>query len=106
MNPSTANTAELHLKTQTSLYNGVSHQTRVGRYHSLRATPEDMPADLNVTATTDDGTIMSIEHQHLPIYGVQYHPESIMSAGGDMGFTIMKNFIDIAFANRGATAWT
>lgn len=95
--------AELRLKTQTSLYNGVSHQTRVGRYHSLCANPADMPAVLNVTATTDDGTIMSVEHQHLPIYGVQFHPESIMSARGDMGFTIMTNFIDIAFANRGAT---
>ncbi|MHC2303417.1 chorismate-binding protein [Rhizobium mongolense] len=88
--------AELRLKTPSSLYRSVSGRPRVGRYHSLCASVRCLPPDLHVTATTDDEIIMSVEHQSLPIYGVQYHPESIMSAHGNIGRTIVKNFIDIA----------
>ncbi|WP_189523819.1 MULTISPECIES: chorismate-binding protein [unclassified Mesorhizobium] len=88
--------AELRLKTPTSLYRNVSGCPSVGRYHSLCASLSSLPPDLRVTATTDDEIIMSVEHQTLPIYGVQYHPESIMSVHGDIGLMIVKNFIDIA----------
>ncbi|MCW1410814.1 MULTISPECIES: chorismate-binding protein [Rhizobium] len=88
--------AELRLKTPTALYRSVSGCLRVGRYHSLCTSLGSLPSDLHVTATTDDEIIMSVEHQSLPIYGVQYHPESIMSADGNIGHTIVKNFIDIA----------
>ncbi|MEH2260961.1 anthranilate synthase [Nostoc sp.] len=65
----------------------------VGRYHSLFALPENLPKELEVTAISDDGVIMGIEHQKLPIAGVQFHPESIMTLGEGVGLTIIKNII-------------
>jgi len=52
------------------------------RYHSLVVAPESVPAVLEVTATTDDGTIMGLRHREFPIEGVQFHPESILTADG------------------------
>ena len=51
-------------------------------YHSLAADPETMPDVLKVTAVTDDGEIMAVQHVEYPIYGVQFHPESIMTPDG------------------------
>jgi anthranilate synthase len=65
----------------------------VGRYHSLFALPESMPKELKVTAISDDGVIMSIEHHTLPIAAVQFHPESIMSLAGEVGLAIIKNVV-------------
>jgi anthranilate synthase len=65
----------------------------VGRYHSLFALPERLPKELKVTAVSDDGVIMGIEHQTLPIAGVQFHPESIMTLGGGVGLAIIKNVV-------------
>lgn len=64
----------------------------VARYHSLAAAPATMPEELNVTAVTTDGEIMAVQHQAYPIYGVQFHPESIMTPNGKQ---ILKNFIDL-----------
>jgi anthranilate synthase len=50
-----------------------------------------MPASLVVTATTDDGVAMAIEHKSLPVGGVQFHPESLMSLGGEVGLRIVEN---------------
>ncbi|MDT5114126.1 MAG: para-aminobenzoate synthetase component [Mycobacterium sp.] len=52
------------------------------RYHSLTILPETMPAELEVTARTDGGVIMGVQHVELPIHGVQFHPESILTEGG------------------------
>ena len=57
----------------------------MGRYHSLYAIPERLPASLEVTAESDDGVIMGIRHRTLPIEAVQFHPESILSAQADAG---------------------
>ncbi len=54
----------------------------VARYHSLAADAETMPACLRVTAKTDDGEIMAVQHERYPVFGVQFHPESIMTPDG------------------------
>ena len=65
----------------------------VGRYHSLYADRDTLPDDLFVTATTDDGVIMGIEHKTLPVAAVQFHPESIMSLGQDAGIRMIENAV-------------
>ncbi len=70
----------------------------VGRYHSLFALPESLPAEFKVTAISEDGVIMGIEHQTLPIAAVQFHPESIMTLAGGVGLGIIKNAVN-AYAN-------
>ena len=62
----------------------------VARYHSLAADPDTMPECLNVTALTDDGEIMAVQHRDYPIYGVQFHPESIMTPDGKK---MLRSFI-------------
>ena len=64
------------------------------RYHSLTIRPDSMPDCLETTATSSDGVIQGIAHNTRPIYGVQFHPESIRSE--IPGKMILKNFIDIA----------
>lgn len=71
----------------------------VGRYHSLFALAQSLPRELKVTAISDDGVIMGIEHQKLPIAGVQFHPESIMTLGEGVGLTIIKNVVN-AYTNK------
>ena len=75
------------------LYRDMSNKIKVARYHSLAADPETMPKCLKVTAKTDDGEIMGVKHEAYDMYGVQFHPESIMTPEGK---TMLKNFIDIA----------
>lgn len=62
----------------------------VARYHSLAADPSTMPEELKVTALTEDGEIMGVQHRSYPIYGVQFHPESIMTPNGKQ---MLVNFI-------------
>lgn len=63
------------------------------RYHSLIVDRETLPGDLEVTAETDDGLIMGLAHRSLPIYGVQFHPESIAS---EHGHDLLRNFLKLA----------
>jgi anthranilate synthase len=63
----------------------------IGRYHSLYVERDSMPDVLHVTATTEDGVAMAIEHRTLPVGGVQFHPESLMSLGGEVGLRIVEN---------------
>ena len=60
------------------------------RYHSLVIDPASMPACLEVTATTDDGIVMGVRHRELPVQGVQFHPESILTAAGH---DLLRNFL-------------
>ena len=62
----------------------------VTRYHSLVIEPESVPDELEVSATTADGTVMGVRHRELPIHGVQFHPESILTAGGH---DLLRNFL-------------
>ena len=72
------------------LFFGLPEKIEVARYHSLAADPATMPACLKTTAVADDGEIMAVEHAEFPIYGVQFHPESILTP---YGRTIMENFL-------------
>ncbi|MEV8515401.1 anthranilate synthase component I [Dactylosporangium sp. NPDC051484] len=78
---------------------GLPPAFEVGRYHSLHARADTLPADLRVTATTDDGVIMALEHRSRPLAAVQFHPESIMTAGGGAGHTVIANAVS-ALARR------
>lgn len=63
------------------------------RYHSLIVQRSDLPAELEVTASTEDGIIMGLRHREFPVQGVQFHPESIMT---DAGKQLLKNFLEAA----------
>ena len=65
----------------------------MGRYHSLFALPEKLPACLEVTAESADGVIMGVRHRELPMEAVQFHPESLLTAEGDHGLKLMQNAV-------------
>ena len=75
------------------LFAGMPNPFQAGRYHSLSAVPERLPDCLRVTATADDGEIMAVAHRTLPIFGVQFHPESILTPEGEI---IIRNFLAYA----------
>jgi anthranilate synthase len=75
------------------LLDGVPASFVAGRYHSLVADRAHLPAELAVTAETGDGTVMAVEHRSEPIAAVQFHPESILSLGGDVGRRIIANAV-------------
>jgi len=75
-------TSDALLEPESRLFQGMGEHMQVARYHSLAADPETMPDVLKVTAVTDDGEIMAVQHVEYPIYGVQFHPESIMTPDG------------------------
>ncbi|HEY4863467.1 MAG TPA: aminodeoxychorismate/anthranilate synthase component II [Xanthobacteraceae bacterium] len=72
---------------------GINAPFEATRYHSLVVKRDSMPAELKVTAETDDGLVMAMSHKKHPVHGVQFHPESIASEHGQ---TILKNFLDLA----------
>jgi len=76
-----------------SIFAGLPEEFRVGRYHSLYAIPEKLPACLEVTAESDDGIIMGVRHRDLPIEGVQFHPESILTLDGNCGLRLIENVV-------------
>lgn len=78
----------------SQLFQGLPAQFSAGRYHSIAAT--EIPDELAVTARSEDGVVMAIEHRTLPIAAVQFHPESIMSMGGHAGMKILRNVIRMA----------
>lgn len=80
--------------TNKGLYRGLPKKLQVGRYHSLIAKPETLPSSLEVDAINMQNNIMGIHHKQKPIYGVQYHPESILTPQGDL---IMQAFLNICF---------
>lgn len=73
------------------LFRGLPEQGLVARYHSLAVAADTLPPELKATARTEDGEIMAVQHRQYPIYGVQFHPESIMTLEGK---TMLKNFIE------------
>ena len=74
------------------LFEGCPEVARVARYHSLAADADTIPDELKVTAVTTDGEVMAVQHRDYPIYGVQFHPESIMTPDGKK---MLKNFIGV-----------
>ncbi len=82
--------SEVRLDTECPLFRGCSEHTRVARYHSLAADPRTIPDILKVTAVTDEGEVMAVCHREYPVYGVQFHPESILTPEGKI---MLRNFI-------------
>ncbi|MDR6757684.1 anthranilate synthase [Mycoplana sp. BE70] len=75
------------------VFSGLGKEVTVGRYHSIFADPATLPRDFIVTAESEDGTIMGIEHAKEPVAAVQFHPESIMTLGGDAGMRMIENVV-------------
>lgn len=78
------------LDTECPLFRGCPEKTPVARYHSLAADSDTIPEELTVTAVTEDGEVMAVKHRDYPIYGVQFHPESILTPNGKQ---ILRNFL-------------
>ena len=74
----------------TNLFKNINNPFNATRYHSLIVKKNSIPKNFNITATIKDGTVMAIEHSNIPIFGVQFHPESIAT---DSGHQLLKNFI-------------
>jgi anthranilate synthase component 2 len=76
---------------QTGVFKNLPEKFTVNRYHSLAIERASCPAELEITAWTDDGEIMGVRHQHLNVEGVQFHPESILT---EHGHAMLKNFLE------------
>ncbi|MEM0899523.1 MAG: anthranilate synthase [Pseudomonadota bacterium] len=75
------------------VFSGLPKEIAVGRYHSIFADPSRLPDEFIVTAETEDGVVMGIEHESEPVAAVQFHPESIMTLGGDAGMKMIENVV-------------
>ena len=76
----------------TDLFKGMPNPFAATRYHSLVVERETFPKCLEITAWTEDGLVMGLRHKELPVYGVQFHPESFAT---DNGIQILKNFLSL-----------
>jgi len=75
------------------LFTGLPDGFEAARYHSLIVERESLPAELEITAQSEDGLIMGLQHRTQPVHGVQFHPESI---GTSVGKQLLKNFLELA----------
>jgi anthranilate synthase/aminodeoxychorismate synthase-like glutamine amidotransferase len=78
---------------QVGLFEGLPNPLTAARYHSLVVAEETLPASLQVTARTQEGVVMALQHRKWPIYGVQFHPESVLT---DSGHRLLANFLKLA----------
>src|SRR5690606_19539930 len=84
--------SNIHIANGARLFHGLPPIIQAARYHSLIGERESLPDDLLVIAEDDEGEIMAVKHREYEIYGVQFHPESILTPLGEV---IMKNFLSI-----------
>ena len=91
-------TSEAFLEKESRLFRGMGGSIQVARYHSLGAEPESIPEELRITARTADGEVMAVEHREYPVYGVQFHPESVLTPAG---ITIIKNLLQVFSGHPG-----
>lgn len=84
--------SEAFLDVNSKIFENCSDKTLVARYHSLAADPDTMPECLKITARTRENEIMAVEHREYPIFGVQFHPESIMTP---LGKEMLRSFITL-----------
>ena len=82
--------SEVRLDRSSPLFYGCPERTQVARYHSLAAEPESLPECLKETAVTGKGEVMAVQHREYPIFGVQFHPESILTPEGKR---MLHNFL-------------
>ena len=85
-------TSQVH-HDDSRLFEGVPEEFRATRYHSLAVVEGTVPEDLAITARTSEGIIMGLHHRSAPIYGVQFHPESVLTEGG---YTMIANWLEVA----------
>jgi anthranilate synthase component 2 len=76
----------------SALFRGAPRKLRAGRYHSLVVEEKTLPRELRVSARTRDGVVMALRHRTLPIFGVQFHPESILTPDGQV---LLRNFLEV-----------
>ena len=84
----------------STLFEGVPEEFRATRYHSLAVVDDTVPPELTVTARTDGGVIMGLCHQQAPVYGVQFHPESVVTEGG---YQMLANWLELTGLTGAAT---
>ncbi len=84
--------SQIELDTDCPLFSGCAGKVPAARYHSLAADVHSIPECLKITASAEDGEIMAVQHKDYPIYGVQFHPESIMTPDGKQ---MLSNFIHL-----------
>ncbi|MDE7246993.1 MAG: aminodeoxychorismate/anthranilate synthase component II [Lachnospiraceae bacterium] len=84
--------SEITFDSSCPLFQGCPDRMKVARYHSLAADKETIPDSLKVVASTEDGEVMAVQHREYPVYGVQFHPESIMTPDGKQ---MLANFIGL-----------
>ncbi len=84
--------SEVTVDRECALFRTLSERLKVGRYHSLIVRGEDLPAELKITARTPDGEIMGLQHVSYPVYGIQFHPESILTLQGK---EMLRNFLEM-----------
>ena len=77
------------------IFDGLPPSFEAGRYHSLVAERDALPAAFDLTAETDEGVVMALEHRELPVAAVQFHPESILSLRGDLGLRFVDNVVRV-----------
>lgn len=80
------------LNTACDLFKGLGENAEIGRYHSLVVDDKTVPDCLEVIATSDDGCIMGLKHKERPIYGIQFHPESVLTPNG---MKMIENFLSV-----------
>lgn len=74
------------------IFEGLMNPLKVGRYHSLIVEAESLPECLMATAWSEEGEIMGLQHRHLPVFGVQFHPESVLT---ESGYELLKRFLTL-----------
>ena len=80
----------LRLDTDCPIFKGLPETVPAARYHSLAALPDTLPEELLVTAVTEEGEVMAVAHRDFPVYGLQFHPESILTPDGEV---MIRNFL-------------
>ena len=92
-------TSQAELIGDSPLFAGLKGHIKVARYHSLAAEKDSLPPELMITAQTADGEIMAVQHREYPVYGVQFHPESVLTPDG---LKIIQNYDNIAKGRKRA----
>jgi anthranilate synthase component 2 len=82
----------IRLDRSCALFHGLPERIDAARYHSLIAVKDTLPEVLQVVAEDEEGEVMAVKHRHYPVYGVQFHPESILTP---QGHVIMRNFLSL-----------
>ena len=84
--------SKILLRKECALFKGLKQEIEVARYHSLIIEKQSLPDDLEIVAIDEDGEIMAIKHKETHTYGLQFHPESILT---NQGKEIIKNFLEV-----------